>query len=337
MSKCSLRFDQITPAVMSQWVTKKPKEDGKKQGHNIYVGESLGQLGPRIQLCRFMGPRCRMIKVHTPMDNTDPNKPKDERTISFFLPGPPDQEAVIKCIKSINDWGAAQVKKNWIDVWKFGPLKRNRNDVERLKSLNRDPNLIYDEDVEQMNEHQDKQWGGCLLTTDKDDPTKFAPLLRVKGYFKEIPNVNESPYEKMTTYEKDGRKFMDRVKIQPTQFLSLIEAPNVELIPTIEVVKIYRKSQLWQISLLLVGGVVVPTPERKVEPMMDEDEKLMLEKDYVVTTGKRQREDESEIQTETPDSKIPKTESNSDTTSTSTSTSTGDLPKASFDLLPEDN
>lgn len=325
-NKGCLRFDQVTPAVLSQWITKRPREDSKKNGWNIYVGESLGQMGPRIQLCRFLGPRCRMIKVHEPMDGDDASgaKPRDQRTISFFLPGSPDQDAVIRCIKMINDWGAAQVKEKWVDVWKFGPLKRSAKEADGMRKEGRDPNLLYDEDIEKMNEHQEKSWGGCLLTQDKDDSSKFAPMLRVKGYFKDLPNEEDSPFEKMLISEKDGKKLMKRIKIQPTEFLALIEQVNTEIIPIIEVVKLYRKGQLWQVSLLLVGGTVIPTQQRVVDTVIDEQEREMLSSEYVVSSTKHERDEDED---EERDSKRARTEEPSSCTT--------EVPLPSFSLMPE--
>lgn len=297
--RTSFRFDNIqSQDDVASWITKNPKDDLKKQGQNIYIGAAIGQMGPRVQMCRFLGPRCRIIKVHDVMDGE--KKSGDERTISFFLPGGADQEKAITTLSVIQKWASLEVKKKWADKWNF-PIKRSKTENDALAAKGHDIKQLTDEEVEKMNSPQPGVWGGSILARDREDDTKFAPMMRVKGYFKEIADVEESPYEKLIIGE-DG-EIRDRCRIQPTEFLKLIEQVGTEFVPTIEFVKIYRKNFMWQIAPFLVGGIVVPIPKRENKTITDPDEEALIK--ALMNKGKRKASDECE---ETPDAKQSKTQ-----------------------------
>jgi hypothetical protein len=299
--KTSFRFDDIKSLDdIKSWITKNPKPDAKGQGHNIYIGAALGQLGPRVQMCKYLGPRCRMIKVHDVMDN-DNKKNKDERTISFFLPADPDTEQALKCIETIQNWASGEVKKKWIEKWGY-KTARAKADNDALAAKGLDPKLLTDEEVKNMNKPQPGVWGGSLLVQDRDDETKYAPLMRVKGYFKEIEKIDDSPYEKMLINE-DGEIIEEGIKIQPTEFLKAIEQVGTEFVPTIEFVKIYRKNLMWQISAFIVGGTVVPLPKRENKTIRDQNEEDLLK----AKSNKRKNPDSSV--SSPPVTKEPKSES----------------------------
>lgn len=318
--KTSFRFDDIKSVDdIKSWITKNPKPDAKNQGHNIYIGAALGQLGPRVQMCKYLGPRCRMIKVHDLMDG-DNKKNKDERTISFFLPNDPDTNQALKCIETIQTWASGEVKKKWIEKWAF-KTARTKADTDALVAKGIDPKLLTDEEVKNMNKPQPGVWGGSLLVPDREDDSKYAPLMRVKGYFKEIDKLEDSPYEKMLINE-DGEIIEEGIKMQPTDFLKAIEQVGTEFVPTIEFVKIYRKNLMWQISPLIVGGTVVPLPKRENKTIRDQNEEDLLK----AKSNKRKNPDSSVSSAPLP--KDPKPETTS--TNTTTENAPGETPPPSF-------
>lgn len=273
--KTNFRFDDIKSLDdIKSWITKNPKDDMKKQGQNIYIGAALGQLGPRVQMCKYLGPRCRMIKVHDVMDG-DNKKNKDERTISFFLPGEPDTDGAIRCLEVIQTWAGSEVGRKWVDKWGWPVTKRSPSENAALTAKGLDPKQLTAEEVIKMNQPEPGVWGGSLLVKDREDENKYAPLMRVKGYFKEIEKLDESPYEKMLINE-EGEIIEEGIKIQPTEFLKMIEQVGTEFIPTVEFVKIYRKNFKWQIAPLIVGGVVVPIPKRENKTIRDQNEEEMI-------------------------------------------------------------
>lgn len=325
--KTSFRFDDIKSIDdIKSWITKTPKPDTKGQGENIYIGAALGQLGPRVQMCKYLGPRCRMIKVHDVMDASN-KKNNDERTISFFLPGDPDTNTALNCIEVIQTWAASEVKKKWVDKWGFAITKRTKAEADAMIAQGLDPKQLTEQEVKKMNEPQPKVWGGSLLVPDRDDDTKYAPLMRVKGYFKDLANLEDSPYEKMLINE-DGDIIEKDIKIQPTEFLKLIEQVGTEFVPTIEFVKIYRKNLMWQIAPLIVGGTVVPIPKRENKTIRDQNEEEMVKAKLL--KNKRKSPDSEQEGQSSKESKVNDTQQQSNEPSDKNNQSTETTPPPNF-------
>ena len=294
-----IRFDFLTKEIMSKWLCKDPEPDAENIGKNVYISTGIRKMGPKLQLCKYLGPYCRMIKVHEPKkkesessnnNNKTASNPQpgsgdsgnqkvsdskfaNERTISFWLPSGPDQELAINALLMLNEWGGEQVKKNWLGAWKMPVLKRLPAEKKALIEKGINPDEINDDDIVNMNQPRENIWSGCILTRDQKDDSKWAPMCRARGRFPTLEKVENSKFETLEVKtDEDGNKWVEKEKIQPSEFLRLISQPQTEFVPIVQYPKLYLKAGLWQWSSLLVAGYVVPPKEEEIAPFMSPDE-----------------------------------------------------------------